>query len=191
MNADFIYDKEYRNNIFAEYEIKFKEFENCTFNHCDFTLCNFLGTVFIDCTFYHCNFREAKVGHIGMRNAVFNDCDFTSVNFAMTDQILHEFHFNNSLLDYSQFYALKLKRISFTNCSMVSVDFMKTDLTEALFDNCNLRLAVFTDANCEKTDFYSSFDFNIDPEKTKLKKAIFSSEGIKGLLTKYNLVIKD
>lgn len=191
MTSDFIYDKTYKNTIFGAYEIQRKEFENCTFDNCDFTQANFSGTLFIDCTFYECNFKEAKIGHVGFRNALFNHCNFTSVNFAMTDQVIHEFHFNTCLLDYAQFYALKLKKITFTNCSMVSVDFMQTDLSETLFDNCNLRLAVFTDANCEKADFYTSHDFTIDPEKTKLKRAIFSSEGIKGLLTKYNLVIKD
>jgi uncharacterized protein YjbI with pentapeptide repeats len=73
---------------------------------------------------------------------------------------------------------------------MVSVDFMGSDLTEVLFDHCNLRRAVFIDTNLEKADFYSSYDFVLDPEKNKLKKAIFSTEGLKGLLSKYDLVIK-
>ena len=73
---------------------------------------------------------------------------------------------------------------------MVAVDFMQSDLTEALFDNCNLHLAVFSDAIANKTDFYSSYFFSIDPEKTKLKNAIFSSENIKGLLDKYEIIIK-
>ena len=32
--------------------------------------------------------------------------------------------------------------MQFINCSMIAVDFMESDLTEALFDNCNLRHAV-------------------------------------------------
>ena len=120
MTSDFIYDKEYKNNIFSSYEIQFKEFENCTFINCDFTQAGFSGTIFIDCTFYECNFKDAKIGHVGFRNAIFNQCNFTAVNFAMTDQVIHEFHFNTCLLDYAQFYALKLRKISFTNCSMVS-----------------------------------------------------------------------
>ena len=101
-----------------------------------------------------------------------------------------KFHFKDCKLDYTQFYDLKLRNMTFTNCSMVSVDFMKSDLTEALFDNCNLHLAVFADAIANKTDFYSSYFFSIDPEKTKLKKAIFSQENIKGLLDKYEIIVK-
>jgi uncharacterized protein YjbI with pentapeptide repeats len=64
-------------------------------------------------------------------------------------------------------------------------------LTEVLFDNCNLRRAVFIDTIANKADFSTSYDYTIDPEKNKLQKAIFSVEGLKGLLEKYALVIKN
>jgi uncharacterized protein YjbI with pentapeptide repeats len=73
---------------------------------------------------------------------------------------------------------------------MIAVDFMESDLSEALFDNCNLRHAVFIGTTANKTDFATSYDFTIDPEKNKLKRAIFSTENLKGLLQKYDLVIK-
>ena len=62
--------------------------------------------------------------------------------------------------------------------------------TEVLFDNCNLRRAVFVDTKLEKADFYTSYEYIIDPEKNKLKKAVFSSDGLKGLLTKYDIIVK-
>ena len=74
---------------------------------------------------------------------------------------------------------------------MIAVDFMESDLTEALFDNCNLRHAVFIGTTANKTDFTTSYDFTIDPEKNKLKRAIFSTENLAGLLQKYDLVILD
>lgn len=80
--------------------------------------------------------------------------------------------------------------MQFTNCSMVSVDFMESDLTEALFDNCNLRLAVFSDTDLTKADLYSSHNFSIHPVKNKIKKAIFSNENIKGLLDHFEVIIK-
>ncbi|MEX0596464.1 MAG: pentapeptide repeat-containing protein, partial [Candidatus Paceibacterota bacterium] len=104
---------------------------------------------------------------------------------------IYNFNFTDCQLDYAQFYALKLKKMQFINCSMVAVDFMGSDLTEALFDNCNLRRAVFIDTILQKADFYTSYDFIIDPEKNKVKKAIFSTEGLRGLLSKYDLVIKN
>jgi hypothetical protein len=53
-----------------------------------------------------------------------------------------------------------------------------------------LRRAVFIDTNLQKADFYTSYDFIIDPDKNKVKKAIFSTEGLRGLVAKYDLVIK-
>jgi uncharacterized protein YjbI with pentapeptide repeats len=108
----------------------------------------------------------------------------------MTDQVIFEFHFKDCLLDYAQFYALKMKKMQFINCSMIAVDFMASDLTEVLFDNCNLRRAVFIDTILNKADFSTSYDYTIDPEKNKLKKAVFSTEGLKGLLEKYDIVVK-
>lgn len=73
---------------------------------------------------------------------------------------------------------------------MISVDFMGSDLTEVLFDNCNLRRAVFINTIANKADFSTSYDYAFDPDKNKIKKAIFSTDGLKGLLEKYDLVIK-
>jgi len=125
-----------------------------------------------------------------LRGVWFNGCNFTSVNFAMTDQVIYEFHFKDCLLDYAKFYALKLKKMQFINCSMLSVDFMSSDLTEALFDNCNLRRAVFSETNLTKADLSTSYDYALDLDKNKVKKAVFSTDGLKGLLEKYQLVIK-
>ncbi len=190
MHADYIHDQEFKEIIFEEKTIVYKEFENCVFRNCDFRKCNFQSVIFIDCTFFDCNFQDTKINYVSLRNVFFNKCNFTSVNFAMTDQVIYEFHFKNCLLDYAKFYALKLKKMQFINCSMIAVDFMASDLTEVLFDNCNLRRAVFIDTIANKTNFETSYDYSIDPEKNKLKKAIFSVDGLKGLLEKYDLVIK-
>lgn len=191
MHADYITDRTYKDEFFLEADIKFKEFENCTFSYCDFTDCTFQTVTFIDCTFLDCNFKATKINYVSLRGVWFTRCDFTSVNFAMTDQVIFEFHFKDCLLDYAQFYALKLKKIQFINCSMIAVDFMGSDLTEAQFDHCNLRKTVFIDTILHKTDFYTSYGYTMDLEKNKVKKALFSTDGLKGLLEKYDLVIKD
>jgi uncharacterized protein YjbI with pentapeptide repeats len=67
---------------------------------------------------------------------------------------------------------------------------MKSDLTEALFDNCNLRLTVFSETIANKADFSTSYNYTIDPEKNKIKKAKFSLDGLVGLLAKYDIVVK-
>jgi len=80
---------------------------------------------------------------------------------------------------------------SFTNCSMIAIDFMNTDLTNVLFENCNLHKAVFQNTIANKADFTTSYNFSIDPEKNKIKKASFSLAGLKGLVEKHELVIRE
>jgi uncharacterized protein YjbI with pentapeptide repeats len=72
----------------------------------------------------------------------------------------------------------------------VAVDFMGTDLSEVVFENCDLYRSEFDKAIANKTNFKTSYNYSINPEKTKIKKAIFSLEGVKGLLYKYDIIVK-
>lgn len=83
-----------------------------------------------------------------------------------------------------------MKGTTFTNTSLVAVDFMSTNLTEVLFNNCDLYRSEFQKAIADKADFRTSYNYSIDPTKTKLKKAQFSIEGLKGLLTKYDIIVE-
>ncbi|MBC7438430.1 MAG: pentapeptide repeat-containing protein, partial [Flavobacterium sp.] len=72
---------------------------------------------------------------------------------------------------------------------LIAVDFMATDLSGVIFDNCDLYKSEFSKAIANKTNFKTSYNYNIDPSKTRIKKAIFSKENVKGLLYKYDLFI--
>jgi uncharacterized protein YjbI with pentapeptide repeats len=189
MAENYIIGKEVTNKIFGADEIMYKDFEECTFTGCDFTQCDFTGTAFIDCNFVGCNFSEAKINYVSLRGAFFNNCSFTGVNFSMCDQLLFSVEFKDCRLDYAKFYTLKIKGTLFTDCSMVAVDFMNTDLTEVMFDNCNLHQSLFHDSIAVKADFTSSYNYSIDPEKNKLRRARFSQDGLKGLLEKHEIVV--
>jgi uncharacterized protein YjbI with pentapeptide repeats len=186
----YIIDKQYSGSTFFEKEIMYHDFERCTFEDCDFTACDFTGVAFIDCVFMYCNFAHAKVNYVSLRDVQFTGCDFTGVNFAMLDTLLFKFGFKDCTLDYTKFYTLKFRSTIFENCSIVAADFMNADITGVMFNNCNLHKSVFTDTVANKTDFSTSYNFTIDPEKNKLKKAVFSEAGLKGLLTRYEIVIK-
>lgn len=190
MSANYIIDTQFDSKIYEVQEIMYKDFERCTFTNCDFTGADFLGVAFTDCIFVGCNFKEAKINYVSLRDASFIDCDFTSVNFAMVDDLLFSVEFKDCIMDYAKFYTLKLKGTLFTNCSLTAVDFMSSDLTGAIFDNCNLHKSVFSDTIANKADFTTSYNFTIDPEKNKLRKAVFSQAGLKGLLEKYDLIIR-
>jgi uncharacterized protein YjbI with pentapeptide repeats len=108
----------------------------------------------------------------------------------MCNKLIFEIAFNDCILDFSKFYTLKLKGTSFIKCSIIAVDFMSADLTEAKFDFCDLYRSEFDKAIANKANFKTSYNYTINPEKTKIKKAIFSLEGLKGLLFKYDVVVQ-
>jgi len=93
-------------------------------------------------------------------------------------------------MDFSKFYALKIKGTTFANCSIIAVDFMATDLSEVLFDNCDLYRSEFDKAIANKANFATSYNYTINPEKTKIKKAVFSINGLKGLLSKHDIIVQ-
>ena len=67
---------------------------------------------------------------------------------------------------------------------------MQADLTNVIFDNCDLYRTEFALAIANKSDFQTSYNYTIDPTKTRLKKAIFALEHVKGLLHKWDIIIK-
>ncbi|WP_395049775.1 pentapeptide repeat-containing protein [Flavobacterium sp.] len=186
---DYFLDVEYNNITYSEQEVNLKEFECCTFNNCDFSQCVFVAVTFIDCTFNDCVFSGAKINYVAFRTVFFNRCKIEEVNFAMCDKLIFEIHFKECTLDFSKFYTLKIKGTTFMDCSIIAVDFMSTDLTEVVFDNCDLYRSEFGKANANKANFKTSYNYTIDPAKTKLKKAVFSLDGIKGLLFKHDIIV--
>ncbi|HYD91021.1 MAG TPA: pentapeptide repeat-containing protein [Flavobacterium sp.] len=190
MPSNYIIGEEFTNKIYSHDEIMYKDFERCTFVGCDLTQCNYTGTAFIDCTFIGCNFSEAKVNYVSLRGVLFNNCNFTGVNFSMVDTLLFSAEFKDCILNYAKFYTLKIKGTIFTDCSLTAADFMSTDMTGAMFDNCDLHKAVFIDTIANGTDFTTSYNYTIDPERNKLRRARFSQDGLRGLLEKYDIIVK-
>ncbi|WP_026705417.1 pentapeptide repeat-containing protein [Flavobacterium soli] len=183
-------EQTYTKITYTKDTIDHTDFEGCVFEHCDFTACTFVGVTFIDCTFNNCNFNSAKINYVAFRTVYFNKCKIKDVNFAMCDKLIFEIHFKDCILDFSKFYTLKIKGTTFTNCSMIALDFMATDLTEVLFDRCDLYRSEFAKAIANKADFSTSYNYTIDPEKTKIKKAVFSIDGLKGLLSKHDIIVQ-
>jgi uncharacterized protein YjbI with pentapeptide repeats len=85
---------------------------------------------------------------------------------------------------------MKIKTTIFKNCQLLETDLTESDLTGSTFDNCDLSGATFDNTNLEKVDFRTSFNFTIDPEINRIKKAKFSLPGVLGLLNKYDIVIE-
>jgi uncharacterized protein YjbI with pentapeptide repeats len=111
----------------------------------------------------------------------FGDCSTFGLSFS----------FENCIINHSSFYSLKIKKTSFLNTQIQEVDFTDCDLTNSIFDNCDLTRASFNNTNIEKSDFRTSYNYSINPEINRIKKAKFSLLGIAGLLDKYDIIIEN
>ena len=74
---------------------------------------------------------------------------------------------------------------------MEEVDFSSSELSNAVFHECDLNGAIFENTNLEKADFSTAFHFSIEPDLNNIKKAKFSIRNVSGLLNKYNIQITD
>lgn len=182
---------EIRDRAYGRDELNFQEFEECRFVGCDFSAGHFMGVTFVDCTFEGCRFSGAGLNHTAFRTVHFIGCAMTGLNFAMADKLIFEIHFKDCVLDFSKFYGLRMNAATFTGCSLIAVDFMAADLENVLFDGCDLYRAEFDKANATRCDFRTSRHYTIVPERTKLKKAIISRDGLGGLVKGYGVEVVD
>ena len=100
------------------------------------------------------------------------------------------FSFEGCQLNHSSFYKTRIRNTVFINCDLQETDFTDADLANAVFDKCNLSKAIFENTVLEKADFRTSYNYAIDPEINRVKRARFSIFGIAGLLLKYDIEIE-
>lgn len=180
----------FQKNDFSGTIFIFKELEKCTFKQCDFSDADLSNTSFSECEFQHCNFSNAKLENTAFKNTKFVNCKMLGLNFSRCSKFLFEVNFSNCIINFSSFYAVKLKNTNFNACIMQEVDFTDADLTNVSFHDCDLQRAIFVETILEKTDFRTALNYSIDPELNRMKKAKFSLPGVLGLLDKYAIEIE-
>lgn len=176
--------------IWIEKRINNREFEDCVFNKCDFSNSNFSNTTFMDCEFIDCNLSMTDLTGTSLKTVNFKNCKLLGIQFNTCTDFLFAVGFQDCVLDYSSFANKKMPKTKFISCSMKEVSFIGTNLTTSVFENCNLDNAVFNDTQLAGVDFTNAYNYKIDPEFNPMKKARFSTQGILGLLEKYDIKIE-
>ncbi len=166
------------------------EYENCDFLHCNFSNCDLSAVKFTECRFTGCNLSAANLHKTALRDIVFKECKLLGLRFDTCNEMLFAVSFDHCIVNFSSFYKRKMKNARFTNTSFHEVDFTEVDLSNAIFANCDLLKAVFENTILEKADFTTAYNYSLDPELNKIKKAKFSMPGLTGLLDKYNIEIE-
>jgi len=190
MSKTYIEEKTFERINFAADILAKGDYENCTFINCVFSNADISGVTFSECEFKACDISMAKTTKTSFKEVNFKDCKLLGLHFEYCNEFLFSVNFENCILNLLPFISWGLKNTRFKNCSLREVDFTECNLTGSVFDNCDLALAKFERTILEKADLRSSYNYSINPEVNKLKKARFSMNGIAGLLDKYGIEIE-
>ena len=186
----FIENEIFEKADYSKVKLAKGEYDDCTFKNCLFLNVNVSETIFIDCEFVNCNFSNSYLKNTSFRSVIFKNCKLLGLQFNDCNPFLLSIGFEECHLNIVSFYKMKLKNTKFNKCKLQEVDFSETDLTNASFNNCDLIGSIFNATILEKADFRTSYNYSIDPEINRLKKAKFSLHGVVGLLGKYQIEIE-
>lgn len=190
MQEEIYYDdRAFSQADFLEKGRRTTTFNNCVFKKCDFSEVDFRGCNFINCEFDGCNLSMMKFNHVGLDNVNFKNSKLVGADFSVAKDFLFSVNFADCVLDYSTFARKKNRKAKFVSCSLKGTDFTETDLTLASFKQCNLSGAVFMRTVLAQANLSEAYNFSIDPEQNNVRKALFSSSGLSGLLHKYDIVV--
>ena len=191
MSQAFIQDQNFDKLDYTQEPLAKGEYENSTFTNCNFEETNLNDIKFISCDFHDCNWSLAQLNGTVLREVKFRDCKMLGLQFETCNDFGLSFSFENCQLNHSTFFQMNIKKTIFRNCQLREIDFSESNLTNVVFDNCDLAQAIFINTVLDKADFRTAYNYSIDPESNRLKKAKFSILGISGLLDKYDIVIEN
>lgn len=184
-----IEDKLFERIDYSGKKLSTEVYENCQFVNCNFYKTNLVDITFRECRFVDCDFSLSSMKNTTLSDIHFVGCKLVGVQFDDCNPFLFSIDFESCVLKLAVFFKVKLRKTRFKNSNLQETDFTEADLTEAIFDNCDLMRTVFHFSNLEKADFRTSYQYSINPENNKIKKAKFSREGLVGLLDKYQIII--
>ena len=189
MEKQYAEDQVFEKISYRERPLPMGEYETCVFRNCDLSDSDLSGRVFIDCEFSGCNLSMVKLTGTSLQGVRFKECKMLGLHFEQCNQFGISFSFQQSVLNHSSFYGVKSKKTKFEQCQLQEVDFTDADFTESNFYGSDLTNANFMNTNLEKADLRGATNYVLDPERNRIKKAIFSLYEVSGLLAKYDIKI--
>ncbi len=189
--SGFITDKLFEGLDYSQHRLPKGEYENCVFKNCDFSNGYLDNQNFMECRFLDCNLSNTNIAHTQFNDVLFDHCKMIGLKFEESNDFLMDFTFKDCMLNLSSFVGLSLKGNHFLDCKFIEVDFTETELTNAKFEKCDLTRAIFQNSVLEGVDFSAALHFDIDPERNRLKGAVFTLKELPNLLKKHQLKILD
>jgi uncharacterized protein YjbI with pentapeptide repeats len=166
------------------------DFEACSFRGCDLSGSDLSGIRFTDCRFEDCNLSMSTLKGTVLNDAFFIGCKMLGLRFEDCHRIPLILAFEDCILDFCSFTAMALRKTLFHKCQIQEADFSEADLSEAVFSQSRLTRSQFVRTNLEKADFRNALEIDIDPAANRMRRAKFSTDGLSGLLTRFDLEIE-
>jgi fluoroquinolone resistance protein len=190
LNTALIHDnKTFEGIVYTEKAIRGREFQSCTFKKCDLSNMDLSHNKFLDCVFEDCNLSMIALDGSTLNDVAFVNCKMLGVIFSKSLSFLFSVKFEGCILDYSSFMGRKMLKTQFHKSSLKEVTFSQANLTGSSFDGTNLEGAIFNRTDLTAVNFVNAYNYNIEPELNTVKNAIFSSQGLAGLLGSYQIKI--
>lgn len=190
MKRNIIENQHYNHQDYTTDILASGDYEECSFSNCEFSNADLSNYNFSECTFNDCNLSMINLSKTSLKTVSFKNCKLLGIHFDTCNEFLLSVSFHHCTLNFSSFYKLNLRKTKFIHCSLQEVDFTEANLTQAIFDSCDLSGAIFDNTLLESADLRTAQNYSIDPESNYLRKARFSSDGLAGLLHKYDLNIE-
>ena len=188
--SNYIESTNFEKQNYSQVALAKGEYDNCRFVNCVFLDSDLSNVNFTECEFQDCDFSNVNLRHTVLNDVNFSNCKLLGLQFNHCSDFLFSVSFNKCNLSIGSFYQVKAKGTKFNTCILQQVDFTEANLTSSLFNDCDFKAAIFERTILEKSDFRSSYNYVIDPEINKIKKAKFSIPEVLGLLRKYNIEVK-
>ena len=183
-------DKEFKGVDFTKVSFQVGNYEGCTFKSCNFSSIDLFSTKLEDCDFIDCDLSMLQLSNTSLHDVRFDQCKMVGMHFENCNSFLLSMQFTACQLNLASFYKRSLKNTLFSNCDLSEVDFAEADLSKAVFKNCNLQATLFDRSILEGTNFVSAYNYQINPETNRIKKAVFSKDGLEGLLGNYGIIVR-
>jgi fluoroquinolone resistance protein len=187
MEQDYIEGKTFDKAVFTGKTMQ-GEYEDCTFINCDFSNANLSNVTFTGCLFSGCNLSLCKLVKTTFNDVKFKHCKMIGLQLDTCNPFM-SFSFESCSLNHSSFYKLRIKKTVFKSCQLYEVDFSESDLTDSVFENCDFKGATFDNTILDKADLRTSYNYSIDPNMNRIRKAKFSLSSLPGLLDKYDITV--
>jgi uncharacterized protein YjbI with pentapeptide repeats len=189
MNSLFFDEQEFTGKDYTQNSLEKGVYENCMFINCKFSGSDLTDIEFEECEFENCDLSMVKLNNTSLKDTVLKNCKLMGLHFETCNQFLFSPGFIGCIMDHSGFYTVNLKNSTFKDCRLHHVDFTQAKASGIVFDNCDLKNAVFEETCLLKADLRTAKNIILDPDINYIKKAKFSVEAALGLLNKYDIQI--